>query len=89
MSTGALVGTFTFFTTGPYPKSVIKRVIEVVILAATVFPFYTAAATENVARVTLAALSAGMSTVQRSGEVGAGGGTGTRAHLVTAELWAC
>lgn len=38
-------------------------------LTATVFMLYTAAATENIAWVTLAALSARMSTVQGSGEV--------------------
>lgn len=38
-------------------------------LTATVFTLYTAAATENIAWVTLAALNARMSTVQGSGEV--------------------
>ncbi len=55
-------------------------------LTATVFTLYTTAATENIALVTLAALSARVSTIQGSGEVRAGGWTGTCAHLVMAEL---
>lgn len=79
-------GTFTFFTAWACPESVIKGVIEAVMLTATVFTLYTTAATENIAWVTLAALGARVGTIQGSGEVGAGGWTGTCAHLVMAVL---
>lgn len=58
-------------------------------LTSTVFTVYTAAATENIAWVTLAAFSARMSTVQGGGEVRTGGWAGTCAHLVMAELRTC
>ncbi|TNN47364.1 hypothetical protein EYF80_042452 [Liparis tanakae] len=57
-SAGAAEATFTFLTTGACPESVIKRVIEVVVLAATVIELNTAAAAENEALVTLTALGA-------------------------------
>ncbi len=56
-------------------------------LTATVLTLHTTAATENIALVTLAALSARMSTVQGGGEVRAGRWAGAGAHLVMAELW--
>ena len=78
--------TFTFFTTGTRPERLIKGVIEAITLTATVFTLYTAAATENITYITLAALSARVGTIQGSGEVRAGGRAGTCAHLVMAVL---
>lgn len=56
-------------------------------LAATVVTLYTAAATEDVAGVTLAALGARVGAIQGSREVRAGGRAGACAHLVMAVLW--
>lgn len=56
-------------------------------VTATVLQLNTTAAAENIARVTLAALSARVSTIEGSSEVRARSWAGTCANLVEAELW--
>ena len=56
-------------STGACPESVIKRVIEPIMLAPAVFTLHATAATENIALVALAAFSARVSTIQGSCEV--------------------
>lgn len=68
------------------PEGLVQGVVEPVLFAATVLPTDAAATAQDVARVTLAALCAGVGAVQVGGQLRAGRWAGSGTHLVVAEV---
>lgn len=73
--------------TAPRPEGGVEGVVEAMVLATTVSALHAVATAQHVALLALAALGAGVGAVEGRGEVRAGGGARTGAHLVGAELW--